>query len=139
MIHKSILFADDNSHIREFCKQALADEGYCVVLARDADEAVRTAMIVYFDLIVLDLRMPIGGGFEAARQIKAKCPWIPIIFFTSQGADRLPADHRELAAACVAKSEDLTELKQVVARLLTYCKEHGPGTRSPPAATFAND
>jgi CheY-like chemotaxis protein len=135
---KSILFADDNGHIREYCKRVFEAEGYRVVLARDGDEAVRLAMTESFDLIILDFGMPAVSGFEAAQRIKTVCPSLPIMFFTAHDEDCLPA--RRIAVAYVEKSDDLTELKQVVARLLANCEEHVPlHTCLPPAATFAND
>jgi CheY-like chemotaxis protein len=118
MVLERILFADDNVHIREFVQQTFAREGYCVVLARDGDEAVRLAVKERFDLIILDLGMPSVGGVEAARRIKTVCPSIPIVFFTAHDKERLPANHGEFAVACVEKTEDLTKLKQVVATLL---------------------
>ena len=38
---KTILFADDNKNIREYCRASLEDEGYRVVVARDGIEAVQ--------------------------------------------------------------------------------------------------
>jgi CheY-like chemotaxis protein len=121
IVMKSILFADDNSHIREYCHQAFEDEGYSVILARNGDEAVQLAMKECVDLIILDLGMPYVSGIEAARRIKTICPSIPIMFYTAQRRDRLPADHRKLAVAYVEKADDLTELKHVVAKLLASC------------------
>jgi CheY-like chemotaxis protein len=137
---KRILFADDNGHIREYCKRAFEVEGYCVVLARDGNEAVRLAMNESFDLIILDLSMPSVGGLEAARRIKTIRPLLPIMFFTAHDEDCLPASRRDLALACVEKTDDLTELKQVVAKLLETSDEHAPVcTFLPPATTFATD
>ncbi len=126
MAQKRILFADDNAHIREFLQGSFAGEGYCVVLARDGDEAVHLAMKECFDLIILDVGMPGVGGFEAARRIKTVCPSIPIVFFTARDRDRLPANHRDFAVACVEKSDDLTELKQIVASRLANRDEDVP-------------
>jgi two-component system autoinducer 1 sensor kinase/phosphatase LuxN len=116
---RSILFADDNKNIREFCKQELEDEGYRVLLARDGAEAARLVQKEHIDLAILDINMPIVNGFEAAQRIKAIAPAIPIMFFTAHDEDCI-RDHRSrLAAACVEKTDDLAELKQVAARLLT--------------------
>ncbi len=135
---KSILFADDNGHIREYCKRAFEAEGYRVVLARDGDEAVRLAMTESFDLIILDFSMPAVSGYEAAQRIKTVCPSLPIMFFTAHDEDCLPA--RRVAVAYVEKTDDLTELKQVVAKVLANPDEHEPScTCLPPATTFATD
>jgi len=115
---KSILLADDNKNIREFCKRELEDEGYRVLLARDGREAARFVQTEHPDLAILDLHMPVVDGFEAAERIKAVSPLTPIMFFTACDEDCVPEQRSKLAAACVAKTDDLTELKRVVARLL---------------------
>ena len=114
---KRILLADDNRHIREFCQQALEQEGYEVVLARDGQEAARAAQREPLDLAILDIGMPIVDGYEAAAQIRAFAPALPILFFSSRPIAR-PA-LSELAAASIEKTADLAELKTAIARLLS--------------------
>ena len=121
---KTLLFADDSKNIREFCKQALEDEGYRVILARDGAEAIHLAQMEHPDLAILDLCMPRASGLEAAERIKATDPSIPIIFFTANDDD-CATDHRSrFATACVEKSENLEELKRTVVRLLSACDVH---------------
>src|SRR5208283_2327956 len=111
---KTILFADDQKNIREYCRRALADEGYRVVVARDGIEALEMFLAETPDLAILDISMPRSNGLEALEQIKCRFPHIPVILFTAHDEDCM-RDHRaQLAAACVEKAEDLAQLKRIV-------------------------
>jgi len=119
---KTLLFADDNKNIREFCRQELEDEGYRVILARDGREAVRLVQEEHPDLAILDICMPRAGGLEALERIRAIDPAIPIIFFSANDEDCVTDSRSRFANACVEKSEDLGELKRTVVRLLSSCE-----------------
>jgi CheY-like chemotaxis protein len=116
---KQILVADDNKHIREFCKCELEEAGYRVVLARDGKEATRLAETGRLDLAILDINMPVMDGLEAAARIKAIAPSTPIMFFTAQHDSSTKDGRSGLAMARVIKSDDLTELKREITRLLS--------------------
>ena len=120
---KTVLFADDDKAFREICKRILEEEGYRVVLARGGAEAVDAARADRPDVAVLDIHMPVKGGLEAAEQIHALDPGIPIILYTAND-DTCTRDHRAcFAAACVEKSADFTELALAVSRLLRFGKQ----------------
>ena len=118
----TILLADDQKNIRDFCKQELEDEGYRVILARDGREAIRLIRKEPPDLVILDLCMPRVGGLDAVEPIRALAPEIPIILFTANDEDCMTDDRSRHAVACVEKSEDLTELKRAIVRFLTRCR-----------------
>ena len=115
---KRILLADDNRHIREYCKSELEEAGYRVLLACDGSEAARFAEGDQLDLAILDVNMPIMDGFEAARRIRAIAPSLPIVFFTAQDDDGSESNRGGPTVARVQKSDDLTELKRAIVRLL---------------------
>jgi CheY-like chemotaxis protein len=116
---KTILFADDNQGVREFCREELEDEGYRVVLARNGEEAIRALRKETPDVVVLDLRMPGMGGLDAVEQIRKLAPRLPVIFFTANDDDCLRDRRSRLATGCVEKSEDLSELKRRIVQVLT--------------------
>jgi CheY-like chemotaxis protein len=135
----TILFTDDNKHIREYCQHELEDEGYRVILAGNGAEAIERFVNDSPDLVVLDIHMPIVNGLEAAERIKAVAPDIPVVLFTSFDDACLTDQRSQLAAACVEKSEDLTELKRVLATSLAsrrHCRTYRVGL---PPATAAGD
>jgi CheY-like chemotaxis protein len=121
---KTVLFADDDRAFREISKRILEEEGYRVVLACSGDEAINSVKADRPDVAILDVHMPVRGGLDAAEQIHAIDPTIPIILYTAND-DTCTRDHRScFAAACVEKSFDFSELALAVARLLR------PGNRS---------
>ena len=122
---KTILLADDHKSIREFCRQELEDDGYRVITACHGAEAIELVEQKTQDLVILDLRMPRKNGFEAAEEIKASEPKLPIIFLTSHDEDCMRDDRGLLAKACVEKREDLTELKREIARVMGSCETNG--------------
>ena len=122
----TILLADDNRNIREYCKRELEDDGYRVLLARDGAEAIRMTRRHLPDLVILDICMPVVDGLEAAQRIKAIEPDAPIIFFTSFDDACLQDERSRNATACVEKREDLTQLKQVVNAALNSRRQNRP-------------
>lgn len=71
---KRILLVDDNEINREIAQELLTGEGYLVETADDGSvalEMVRDSKPRYFDLILMDIQMPVMDGHEATRAIRA--------------------------------------------------------------------
>jgi response regulator NasT len=77
-----ILIAEDETIIRLDLRGALEEAGYEVREARDGVEAVAVAREWEPDLALLDVKMPILDGVEAARQIIAARP-LPVVLVTA--------------------------------------------------------
>ena len=78
-----ILVADDDGHIREVVRFALAQGGFEVVEARDGREAIDRIASGGIDLVVLDILMPEADGLEVCRRVR-KAGSLPIIFLSSK-------------------------------------------------------
>lgn len=122
---KTVLLADDNRGIREYCKYVLEEDGYRVLLAQDGEDAIRVAARECPDAVILDVRMPRVGGYEAGRRIKQAYPALPIILFTLNDEDCRGDTRSGCAVACVEKSEDLSELKRALSRVLSSGPSEG--------------
>ncbi|MDE7416553.1 MAG: response regulator [Lachnospiraceae bacterium] len=71
---KRILLVEDNEINREIAQELLADEGYIVETANDGSialEMVRNSKPHYFDLILMDIQMPVMDGHKATKAIRA--------------------------------------------------------------------
>jgi two-component system KDP operon response regulator KdpE len=66
-----ILVVDDEAQIRTALERALGARGYVVDTAADGQEALDRAAAMPPDLLVLDLNMPVLGGLEVCRRIRA--------------------------------------------------------------------
>src|SRR2546428_5283699 len=64
-----VLVAEDESIIRMDLKEMLEEEGYDVVEAADGEQAVRLARESRPDLVILDIKMPVVDGLDAAERI----------------------------------------------------------------------
>ena len=77
----SVLIADDYAAIRRYVRDLLDRGGIRVVgEAENGDDAVRLCDQLRPDIVVLDISMPVLGGFAAARQIRELSLETKIIF-----------------------------------------------------------
>src|SRR5437899_2523080 len=83
MTHR-ILIADDQPTLRSLLRRELERTGSFEVCgeALDGVDAVAKAERLRPDLIILDLRMPVMNGLEAASVIERVLPSVPIVLFT---------------------------------------------------------
>jgi DNA-binding response OmpR family regulator len=82
---KRILVVDDEPHIVKLVGSRLKANGFEVLSAYNGLQALRVAYTEKPDLILLDVRMPDGGGFAVFENLKASevtCK-IPVIFMTA--------------------------------------------------------
>lgn len=85
-MHK-ILFADDEIKIRETIRDYMSAKGLDVSLAENGKTAVEAAENEAFDLIILDVMMPVKNGIDACREIRRFCN-TPILFLSALGEER---------------------------------------------------
>ena len=79
-----ILIVDDDERIRNLLKRFLVRNGFLVTLARDAAHARRLLAGLDFDLIVLDVMMPVEDGFSLTRDLRRRMT-TPILLLTARG------------------------------------------------------
>src|SRR5437764_870777 len=66
-----LLLVDDDASIRESLGQALRSEDYEVILAADGQDAIEKFLKGYIDLVLLDLNVPVKGGWDVFERITA--------------------------------------------------------------------
>lgn len=82
----TILIVDDTSKNIQVVASILNEEGYSLGFATDGQKALKAVEEKNYDLILLDIMMPIMDGFETCVRLKAnpKTVNIPIIFLTAK-------------------------------------------------------
>jgi len=87
-----ILVVEDQDSIRELARAVLAGAGYEVTVAVNGAEAVAAVCDAGFDLILMDVYMPIMNGLTAARKIRAlEGPRSQIPIIATSGDAQSPA------------------------------------------------
>lgn len=81
-----ILVADDETKIRETIRDYFSAKGFDVFLAANGKEAVELSNSNDFDLIILDVMMPVMDGLLACKQIR-KTSNIPVLFLSALGEE----------------------------------------------------
>ena len=91
---RTILVADDESHILHVVSLKLRNAGYRVLTAHDGQEALEAAQQERPDLIITDYHMPQLSGLELCRKLKqdAATQDIPAIMLTARGYHLEPHD-----------------------------------------------
>ena len=77
-----LLIADDDAATRALIRDSVEDGCEVVGEAENGLEAVNAAEQLHPDIVLLDISMPIMGGFTAAKQLKERMPDLVIIFVT---------------------------------------------------------
>ena len=115
---KTILVVDDDEAIRTLLQEELADEGFNVIIATDARDALKIVETKPLDLVILDIRMPGMDGLEALPRILGLKEGLPVILHTAY--TQYQESFMSWAAdAYLVKSSDLTELKAKVKELIS--------------------
>ncbi|MCA9712144.1 MAG: response regulator transcription factor [Myxococcales bacterium] len=78
-----ILVTDDDDHLREVVRYALAREGFEVIEACDGEEALARIERDAPDLVVLDVNMPRLDGFSLCRRVREHSE-VPILMLSSR-------------------------------------------------------
>ena len=127
-----ILVVDDEQDICEILQYNLETEGYEVVTANSAEEALELPLLEY-GLILLDVMMDEMSGFQMARKMKdnpATAP-IPIIFITAlEGEDNMVKGLNIGADDYITKPLSMKEVKarvRAVLRRASVSNQHPEG------------
>jgi PAS domain S-box-containing protein len=90
----NILLVEDNGINQEVAKEILGGAGAIVEIANNGKEAVEAVAAKTYDLVLMDLQMPIMGGYEATKLIRAdrKNHDLPIIAMTAHAMQGVEAE-----------------------------------------------
>jgi two-component system cell cycle response regulator DivK len=121
MSNTIIFYIEDNIDNRTLIRRILSAEGYQVVEAGDAKEALETLKTLHPDMILMDINMPEVDGYTLTAQIRSMTGFesIPIVALT---ANVMRGDReRSLEAGCdgyIQKPIDIDLLPQQIERYL---------------------
>lgn len=84
---RHVLVIDDDAVVGRSFDRVLSAKGYEVDTAMSGAEALKDIEAHNYDVVFTDIRMPGMDGLEVAEQIKARCPWTPIVVITGYGTE----------------------------------------------------
>ena len=119
-----ILLTEDNKVNQEVALSMLTRQGYEVIIANNGEEAVKAVQQESFDLVLMDVQMPVMNGYEATHKIrqieKQTGRHIPIIGLT---ANALNGDRQK----CIdAGMDDYLSKPVIMKNLLTVVTKFKP-------------
>jgi two-component system copper resistance phosphate regulon response regulator CusR len=127
-----ILLVEDESRVAGFIAKGLREQSYAVDIARDGERALYYAAVNEYDLVILDVMLPIKDGHSVCRELRASGSRTPILMLTARDAvdDRVagldsgaddyltkPFDFKELLARLRALLRRSASLRPQVARM----------------------
>jgi len=115
MPEKKILIIDDEPNVCEFLSEFLLTRGFQTVSCYDGREALNTIQRENFDLIILDLIMPVMNGIQFLEALQNVPIQTPIIVLSGIKDHKIAQTSMELGALeFVPKPIDLTYLENVI-------------------------
>ncbi|TKJ28531.1 response regulator transcription factor [Blastococcus sp. CCUG 61487] len=79
-----VLIAEDEPRIASFIEKGLRANGFSTAVATDGGTALAQASGGEFDLLVLDIGLPVIDGFEVLRRLRERRVTIPVIILTAR-------------------------------------------------------
>ena len=112
-----VLIVDDDSHIRDLCRDILVHSDLRVDLAANGAEALEKIRHRRYGAIILDLMMPVVNGFEVLQEMRALYPSLlrrTIVATAASDATLKHFSDQMRIAALVRKPFDIGELRSAV-------------------------
>ncbi len=119
-----ILLVEDDTQLGDGLRAALRQEGYAVDWAKDGEEAELAIRVESYDIVVLDLGLPIKSGLELLDELRAAGSDVPVLVLTArdttldrvEGLDKGADDY-------MVKPFDMDELRARIRSILR--RAHG--------------
>ena len=127
-----ILLVEDESRVAGFIAKGLREQAYAVDISSDGEQALYQAAVNQYDIVILDVMLPVKDGHTVCRELRASGFRTPILMLTARGAvdDRVegldsgaddylakPFDFNELLARLRALLRRSAGLRPQVARV----------------------
>ena len=135
---KKILLVDDEPDILEFLQYNFVNEGYDVTTALNGKEAIKKAIVIQPDLILLDLMMPGLNGLETCVKLRELPQFTDtiIVFLTARGEE-----YSEVAGFESGADDYITKPirpKVIIARVKSLFKRRSKNKPSQDNLTYKN-
>jgi len=115
-----ILLVEDEAKVSTFVARGLTEERFAVDVARDGKSGLDLATTYHYDLVILDLMLPMLDGNQVLRSIRKDNVEVPVLILTARDAVADKVGNFEAGADdYLTKPVSLEELGLLVNRLLS--------------------
>lgn len=115
-----VLVIDDDINTRKTLRDILTQKGFAVTAAKSGEEAIRIAKARPYDIILVDVKLPVLNGLETFLAIKDVNPKVKAIFMTAYREETGELVREALKKgiyACLYKPFEVEEAVELVTRL----------------------
>jgi two-component system copper resistance phosphate regulon response regulator CusR len=81
-----ILLVEDEARVAGFIAKGLREQAYAVDIAGDGEQALYQAAVNQYDIVILDVMLPLKDGHTVCRELRASGFRTPILMLTARGA-----------------------------------------------------
>ena len=81
-----VLIAEDEKELNNIIAKRLSDDNYAVDSVYDGKSALEYMLEVQYDIVILDVMMPLMDGFEVLNKYRAEGGTAPVLFLTARDA-----------------------------------------------------
>jgi two-component system OmpR family response regulator len=124
-----LLVVEDEEMILELLSGSLRFSGFDVVTAVSGAEALRAVTASRPDLVLLDVMLPDGDGFDVVRRLRSSGPDVPVIFVTARDGV-----HERVAGLALGADDYVTKpfsLDEVLERIRAVLRRTGRAAARP--------
>ena len=136
----SILVADDNRMNQKVLREILTRAGHQVQLVANGEEALDALDAATFDLVLMDINMPVMNGIEATKLFRFTAldrPHVPIVALTADATPGVAARCTEAGMdACLTKP---IEPEKLFAAIDDVMGGHAPAAQPQPVPTLPDN
>lgn len=119
-----ILVADDHDAYRQAVTRRLRLDGFDVDEVATGAEVAVVAESVAYDALLLDIHMPGGDGLFAAKEVRARDPFLPILFMTGEATENeMRQGLASSSAGCLRKPIEMDRLARFLEFLISAGKQ----------------
>jgi two-component system phosphate regulon sensor histidine kinase PhoR len=123
VLQPQILVVDDEARIREGCRIILSDLGFDVAIAENGQKGLEMIEERHFDIILLDLMMPVISGFDVLYRVHDLHPDTVVIVITGYATIEHSVEAMKKGAFdFIPKPFDPNQLRAVVGKALKYTR-----------------
>ena len=93
-----VLLVEDEKRLAEAVASGLTADGFTVDIAHNGEDGLWRATETSYDVVVLDIQLPILSGYEVLKRMRANLLWTPVLMLTAKDGEYDEADALDLGA-----------------------------------------